>query len=253
MYKKVRKIRILLAVIIVSFVCVKAFAVPSPSKDFYVNDFAEILSDETEQYILSNSAALCEKTKAQIAVVTVKNLEGKEIADYALELFRSWGIGDKELNNGILILLSLEERKVRIEVGDGLEGRVNDSKAGRFLDTYAVPHFKSDEWDEGIKALYSAILSEVYGEYNLEVPSEVDKIVKEAEPEEDTAGTIAAVIILVVVFGFALIPFGKSDDNKFNNDGYGGGGFHSGGDSGGFGGFSGGGGSSSGGGASRGF
>lgn len=249
MFKKFKKIIILLAVIMVSFVCVKAFAVPSPSKDFYVNDFAEILSDETEQYILSNSAALCEKTKAQIAVVTVKNLEGKEIADYALELFRSWGIGDKELNNGILILLSLEERKVRIEVGDGLEGRVNDSKAGRFLDTYAVPHFKSDEWDEGIKALYSAILSEVYEEYNLEVPSEVDKIVKSSEPEEDTAGTIAAVIILVVVFGLAIIPFGKSDGNSKD----GGGGFYSGGDSGGFGGFSGGGGSSSGGGASRGF
>lgn len=253
MFKKFKKIILLLAVIVISFVCVKAFAVPSPSKDFYINDFAEILTDETEQYILSNSAALCEKTKAQIAVVTVKNLEGKEIADYALELFRNWGIGDKDLNNGILILLSLEERKVRIEVGDGLEGRVNDSKAGRFLDTYAVPHFKSDEWDEGIKALYSAILSEVYEEYNLEVPSEVDKIVKEAEPEEDNVGIIFAVIVMVVIFGFALIPFGKSD-NKFNDDGYGGGGFYSGGDSGGgFGGFSGGGGSSSGGGASRGF
>mgnify|MGYP004457577691 FL=1 len=252
MFKKFKKIILLLAVIIVSFVCVKAFAVPSPSKEFYVNDFAEILSDETEQYILSNSAALCEKTKAQIAVVTVKNLEGKEIAEYALELFRSWGIGDKELNNGILILLSLEERKVRIEVGDGLEGRVNDSKAGRFLDTYAVPHFKSDEWDEGIKALYSAILSEVYQEYDLEVPSDVEQIVKDAEPEEDTAGMIAAVIILVVVFGFAIIPFGKSDGNS-RDDGYGGGGFYSGGSSGGFGGFSGGGGSSSGGGASRGF
>ena len=252
MFKKFKKIILLLAVIIVSFVCTKAFAVLSPSKEFYVNDFAEILSDETEQYILNNSAALCEKTKAQIAVVTVKNLEGKEIADYALELFRSWGIGDKELNNGILILLSLEERKVRIEVGSGLEGRVNDSKAGRFLDTYAVPHFKSDEWDEGIKALYSAILSEVYGEYNLEVPSEVDKIVKDAEPEEDHAGTIFAVIVMVVIFGFALIPFGKSDDNNFHNDDHGRD-FYSGGDSGGFGGFSGGGGSSSGGGASRGF
>ena len=252
MLKKFKKVVILLAIILVSFVCKEAFAVPEPGKDFYVNDFAEILSDETEQYILNNSVALCEKTKAQIAVVTVKNLEGKEIADYSLELFRNWGIGDKELNNGILILLSLEERKVRIEVGTGLEGRVNDSKAGRFLDTYAVPHFKNDEWDEGIKNLYSAVLSEVYQEYNLEVPSEVDEIVKQSSDENDDAGLIVAVIIMVIIFGFAIIPFGKSD-RGFNDDGDFGGGFYSGGDSGGFGGFSGGGGSSSGGGASRGF
>lgn len=95
-------------------------------------------------------------------------------------------------------------------------------------------------------------MSEVYQEYDLEVPSDVEQIVKDAEPEEDTAGMIAAVIILVVVFGFAIIPFGKSDGNS-RDDGYGGGGFYSGGSSGGFGGFSGGGGSSSGGGASRGF
>ena len=97
------------------------FAAINPSKEFFVNDYAEVLSEETKKCILDNSAALCEKTKAQIVVVTVKSLEGKDVSDYSLELFRNWGIGDKKLNNGLLVLLSTEDRKVKIDVGDGLE------------------------------------------------------------------------------------------------------------------------------------
>ena len=242
-------------VFLLAYACV--FAKLSPTSEFYVNDFAGVLSGETKKYIVDNSAALCEKTKAQIVVVTVKSLEGKSVADYSLELFRSWGIGDKKLNNGLLVLLATEDREVKIQVGYGLEGRVNDSKAGRFLDQYGVPYFKNNDWDAGIKALYSALLREVYVEYNLDVPEQVESVIEELpNPQNDSRITAAVVIILVI--GICIyVSFSKKHWSG-RTDYYGGGfwggyGGFSGGSGGGFGGFSGGGGSTGGGGASRSF
>lgn len=248
------------------FINVFAFEI-KPTSEFYINDFANVLSSETKKYILDNSATLCEKTKAQVVVVTVNSLDGKDLDDFSLELFRDWKIGDKDLNNGLLILLSINDRKVKVEVGNGLEGRINDSKAGRFLDEYSVPFFKNDDWDTGIKNLYSALMSEVYSEYNLEMPTEVSSVVSQcqdaAEESNDGVALGIAVLILVVIFG-GIVPFFRRkrhpeliDDNDFNDNNFGGGfwgGFGGGNDSGGgFGGFSGGGGSAGGGGASRSF
>ncbi len=245
-------------------ICSNVFASEiNPTSEFYINDFANVLSNETKKYILDNSATLCEKTKAQVVVVTVNSLDGKDLDDFSLELFRSWKIGDKDLNNGLLILLSINDRKVKVEVGTGLEGRINDSKAGRFLDDYSVPYFKNDDWDTGIKNLYSALMSEVYSEYNLEMPTEVSSVVSEcqntAEESDDGIALGIAVLVLVVIFG-GIVPFFRRkrhpeliDDNDFNDGGFWGGFGGSDDDSGGFGGFSGGGGSASGGGASRSF
>lgn len=241
------------------------FATISPTKDFYVNDFANVLNQETKSYILNNSVALADKTKAQVVVVTIESLDGKDVADYSLELFRNWGIGEKNLNNGLLILLSVGDRQVRIEVGDGLEGRINDSKAGRFLDEYGVPFFKNNEWDTGIKTLYSSLISEVYTEYNIGMPEEVSAVVANFdEISEDSKVSMLmgfVLVALILVFG-GILPFifrkkhhsvySNDDDNTpINNTPTFFGGF--GDNSGSGGGFSGGGGSASGGGASRGF
>ena len=103
-------------------ICSNVFASEiNPTSEFYINDFANVLSNETKKYILDNSATLCEKTKAQVVVVTVNSLDGKDLDDFSLELFRSWKIGDKDLNNGLLILLSINDRKVKVEVVTGLE------------------------------------------------------------------------------------------------------------------------------------
>ena len=240
------------------------FATISPTKDFYVNDFANVLNQETKSYILNNSVTLFDKTKAQVVVTTVDSLEGKDVNDYSLELFRNWGIGEKNINNGLLILLSVGDRQVRIEVGDGLEGRINDSKAGRFLDEYGIPFFKNNEWDTGIKTLYSSLISEVYTEYDIEMPEEVSDIVENFdEISEDSKVSMLmgfVLVALILVFG-GILPFifrkrrySIYDDNDtpyINNPPTFFGGF--GGSSGSGGGFSGGGGSASGGGASRGF
>lgn len=249
--------------IFLSFFSNVSAEIPDYTKEFYVNDFADVISEENEDYILQNSEVLADKIRAQVVVATVKSLDGRPIDDYAVEMFRQWSIGSKPENTGVLILLAPNEREIKIEVGYGLEGKINDSKAGRLIDEYAIPCFKNDDWDGGICALYSAVLSEVYSEYGLEMPQEVSNRVSDYNETRDNShmSTIMSIIIvaIIILFGGVLPvvlrknrPYlsGRSDDwddwNDWNNGGgFGGGfgGFNSGG-SGGFGGSSGGGGAS---------
>lgn len=140
-----------------------------PTVNFYINDYANILSSETEEYILNKSVALNSIDGTQIVVVTVSNLDGNSLEEYAYELFNSWGIGSKEKNNGLLLLLALEEREFRVEVGEGLEGILPDGKTGRFQDDYIIPYLKNNDWDNGIKNGYDAFYSEIVKLNNLEL------------------------------------------------------------------------------------
>ena len=146
-----------LIIVIMMLLQVKTFAVVSQTNDFYVNDYARKLSSDTKEYIMNMNIELQKKTGAQIVVVTVKTLDGKTIEEYATELFREFGIGDKEKNNGVLLLCSTGDRMFRIEVGYGLEGALPDGKTGRIQDQYIIPYLKNDNYDEGIKNGFSAI------------------------------------------------------------------------------------------------
>ena len=145
------------------------YAIVSPKSEFYVNDYANVLTTETEDYIINTNIELQNKTKAQIVVVTVNSLDGKTIEEYATELFRKFGIGDKEKNNGVLLLCSTGDRMFRIEVGYGLEGTLTDGKTGRIQDEYIIPYLKNNNYDEGIKNGFSAVLKEICEEYNITV------------------------------------------------------------------------------------
>ena len=101
----------------------------APTKNIYVADYAAMIDDATKNQILAIGGELDKKYKAQIVVVTLDNLGGSSIEEYANELFNSWGIGDKDLNNGVLILIAKNERRFRIEVGYGLEGAITDGYA----------------------------------------------------------------------------------------------------------------------------
>lgn len=136
-------------------------ALVEQTDEFYINDYANILSEETENYILTKSIELNKTNGSQIVVVTVENLDGMTIEDYSLQLFRKFGIGDKDKNNGLLFLIALEEREFRIEVGYGLEGILPDGKVGRLEDKYIIPYFKNDRFDEGIKSGYDVFYSEI--------------------------------------------------------------------------------------------
>ena len=170
MYHLIRiKNYLILLLLSISFSFLNVSAIVKPTKDFYVNDYANILSNETEEYIISKSSKLASIDGTQIVVVTVKNLEGNSLESYATKLFREFGIGDKNKNNGLLLLLALEERKFRVEVGYGLEGILPDGKTGRFQDEYIIPYLKENKWDEGIKNGYDAFYAEIVEQNNLDL------------------------------------------------------------------------------------
>jgi uncharacterized protein len=140
---------------------------PKPTANIYVQDYAGVLSGETKSRIQSISNQLAAKTKAQVAVVTVKSIEGAALEEYALTILRQWGIGDAQLNNGVLLLVVTGDRLSRIEVGYGLEGRLPDAKTGRIQDEYMIPYFRNGDYDKGIMNGYLALAGEVAKEYNL--------------------------------------------------------------------------------------
>ncbi len=256
-----KKIVIFAVSVILILSCVCAYAdMPSPTDEFYAADYANILSDETENYIISQSKALYDQTGAQIVAATVESLDGKDVREYAIELGRGWKIGS-EKNNGVLILLSLGERQIDVEGGYGLEGAIPDSKSGRLIDNYAVPYLKDDNFDEGILNLYKAIVGEVCAEYGIEVPDGSKPAEQTDDGEDVNVGFIIVALFFIVIICIAVIK--KGGGNGGNGGGgrfYGGphagggfGGFSGGSSGGGFGGNRGGGGSFGGGGSSRGF
>ena len=140
--------------------CVMLFCVPAsaaipwtPTDRFFVNDFADVISAEDEERIYQAGVQLFEKTKAQVVAVTVPSLEGMDIRDFGVQLGREWGIGEKEKDTGVVLILALEERQVRIEVGYGLEGILTDAKTGVILDEYARPLFRQNAFSAGMAAL----------------------------------------------------------------------------------------------------
>lgn len=174
------------------------FAIVRPTSNFYVNDYANILSSETEEYILDRSIALNRVDGTQLVVVTVPNLEGNSLEDYANRLFNSWGIGDKKKNNGLLLLLALEEREFRVEVGDGLEGILPDGKTGRFQDQYIIPYLRNNNWDEGIKNGYDAFYSEIVKLNNLDLEYEEGIPSYNSDDNEDNDSNILFEIVVVL-------------------------------------------------------
>lgn len=189
---------------------VHALSIPSPNADFYVLDEVGVLSDSTLQTIKSVSIDLERKTKAQIVVVIVNDLGGISAETYSLTILRDWGIGDEKLNNGTLILLALDEKISRIEVGYGLEGALNDAKTGRIQDNYMLPYFDQDDVDQGILNGYLAIVSEVAKEYNVSIDAK--QPIAYAKPfniwtDLPSWVIIGGIILLVLIIGALDLRF----------------------------------------------
>lgn len=233
--------KIFLLIFAVASVLLLSVEFPKPTPYKYVNDYVGVLDKTTVEKIISVGKELEDKTTAQVVVAVVPSLSGLTIEEYANRLFREWEIGQKEKNNGVLLLVAMNDRKVRIEVGYGLEGAIPDGKAGRTLDEYVIPYFKNGEYSKGIYYGYLAIANEVAKEYGVELTGTSDL------PKRGT--DISGISIIIIVIAFIIF----SSITGRGRHWYGGprfpGGF--GGPKSGSGGF--GGGSSGGGGASRGW
>lgn len=132
---------------------------PTAAAGIYVQDYAQVLSAEDKRKLLSIGQELDNKTTAQLSVVTVKTLDGQPIEDYALSILREWGIGSKEKNNGALIVVAVQDRRSRIEVGYGLEGLLTDGLTGRIQDQAMIPYFRKGNYAAGIVNGYAVTAS----------------------------------------------------------------------------------------------
>lgn len=179
----------------VSFV----WAISFPSPVGLVNDFAKVLAPATVTKLETQLQNHQTQTGQEIAIVTVSSLEGQPIENYANELFRAWGIGQKNKDNGLLLLVAPKERQVRIEVGYGLEGIINDGRAGSIIRNQITPYFKQNNYDQGVQAGVDQILS------YLQDPNQADQPV--SKPTSFPFEAIPFLLYFLLIFASYIFSF----------------------------------------------
>lgn len=173
---------------------------PRPNPPRLVNDAANILSPEQVEILEHKLVALDDSSSNQIAVVLIKTLGDYAIEDYAVKLFREWGIGNKKTNNGVLIIAAIDDRKVWIEVGYGLEGAIPDVTASSIYRNEIVPSFKEQNYYRGIDNAINALTKAAVGEY---------KIKKEKKGKGSSGGSILVVVFLLFLIIMVLGRTGR--------------------------------------------
>jgi uncharacterized protein len=234
-----------------------ALAQTFPALTGRVVDAARILKPEDVAALDAKLKTFEDQTSAQVVVATVPDLEGHAVEDYANRLFRQWKLGDQKANSGVLLLVAPKERKVRIEVGYGLEGTLTDALSSVVVTSAIVPKFKTGDFAGGIIAGTDGILGILNGD-----GADWQRHVKVRADEGFAFDWVTAIIVIIIVFNIArgfyreyrgvpsigrsrrrnggwIIPTGSAAGWSSGSSGWSGGG-----------GFSGGGGSSGGGGAS---
>lgn len=212
----------------------------------YVNDNAGVMDAAAAAQLNGVLAGLDAKAHAQVAVLTVRTLDGEALETYAAQTYKKWGIGDKKTNRGLLLLVAVDDHKARIEVGYGLEGILNDGLTGEIQDRYMVPYFKKGDYSTGVTQGALAIANVIAKDSGVEIGAG-----PAAEPDGQPAmqelnpfqKVVAVLFIVFMVIFFIRHPFLflllMNSGGSRGYGGFGGGGF------GGFGGgMSGGGGSS---------
>ena len=215
----------------------------APAPKSYVNDTAGVIDAGAAVRLNSILADLDAKAGAQLAVLTVKGLGGEDIETYAVRMFSQWGIGDKNTDRGLLLLVAVDERKSRIEVGYGLEGILPDGLTGAIQDKYMLPYFKEGDYSQGVFYGALALASVVAEDSGVPLSGGAVRARTEAPPSSPARKLLS----LLLLFGFIVFAirhpylalFLLSSMARGGGGGFGGGGF------GGFGGGSSGGGGSS--------
>ena len=170
---------------------------PAPQTDIYLADGAGMLSADAKDQLLTASKDLHEQTGAQFVIVTVPNLNGQSIEEYSNDLFNNWGIGDKDKNNGILLLISKDDKKFRIEVGSGLEGTLTDAYCHNEL-SILKDNFKKGDFDTGVLTVSKDICASVSsGE---EITSNSHKL---TEMQKEILLVVVILLIIIILFMFS--------------------------------------------------
>lgn len=242
--------RVIPILVILALICIflsspHVLALDVPPLKGRVNDYAAMLSPYAKQQLEGILRDLEKTDSTQIVVLTIPTLEGEVLEEFSIKVVDQWKIGQKDLDNGAVLLITKKERKIRIEVGYGLEGTLTDLMAGRIIRNVLVPQFRAGNIDQGVLDGVQAMIGVVRGEY--QAPEKIP-----SRKGSKSRGTpfpfiiLIAVAFLISMLGRLFRFFGHGSSHRSHrgtgwSGGFGGGGFSSGGFSGGGGGFGGGG------------
>src|SRR6185369_3242469 len=168
----------------------------------YVNDFAHVLNPETTAKISNIAKQLDTKANAQVALVTINTLEGRDIESYSVDLFKQWGIGRKGTDRGVLILYVIQDHRARIEVGYGLEPILPDGKVGGFQ-REAVPLMRSGDYNSALTLVFGRVAQTIAADANIQL-TDVGPLPRAPtrtndEPQGFTLGQIIFGIIVIII------------------------------------------------------
>lgn len=246
----------ILILFLMTILTVSAFTQKVPQLKGYVNDYAGVLSSSEEKQINQLLSDLEKSTSAQVALLTVDNLQGYPLESFSIKVVDEWGLGQKDRDNGLLVLLAMDEKKVRIEVGYGLEGSVTDLKSGYIIRNIILPEFRKGQFAQGLYNGVGAINGIITKTSDI---SEEELRAYDKEPvRSGSRGIPLNLIIFVIIFFLSSFSRGRrrggflnalflgsmlGGSHRHRSGGFGGGssGFGGGGFSGGGGGFGGGG------------
>ena len=146
-----------------------------PRLQGYVNDYAGMITPAGKARLENDLRAFEQSDSTQVVILTVPSLEGEVLEEYAIKAATTWKIGQNNKDNGVLLVAAKQERKIRIEVGKGLEGKLTDLLSGRIIDLVIKPNFKRGDFDGGFSAGISAIVDATRGEFKAEERAPVGK------------------------------------------------------------------------------
>lgn len=238
--------RVFLSLIFLAVPALAAAGLPARPAG-YVTDGAGVLSEQSRNRLDALLDELRQKTGAEIAVVTADSLDGRDVAEAAESLFRSWGIGSRGKDDGLLFLVVPRDRKARIEVGYGLEPLIPDARAGRILDERALPRFRAGDVDGGVTETTAVLAQIIAADRGVQLTG-----LPRSEGGDESLPLLPAMVVFILLAYLVvrhpwLLFFLMNSGGRRGGPWSGGGGFGGGS----FGGF--GGGASGGGGASRGW
>lgn len=192
--KEVKRFVCLLSalIVILLFAAMPAYAkvdLPKFASGSMISDGANIIDDAVEKELNKILSALEDEKGVEFAIVTIESLGGAEIEDYSIEVANGLGIGHKETNTGLMLLVSVGEPKVRLEVGKGMEYVINDAKAGRYLDDHFVEHRANGDYTTAVDETVRAIIAEL--------PDDIAKANQDAQNQ--------IWIIIIVIIGLAVV------------------------------------------------
>jgi uncharacterized protein len=171
-----------------------------PVPNGFVNDYAQILSVDEACQLESISTNLKEHNGAELGIAIVKTVAPLDSKSYAIGLFNNWQLGQKGKDNGVLILLARQERRIEIEVGYGLEGILNDAKCGEIIDKFALPSFKHGKMGEGLIATAQKIATDISG-------PETNR--PAATTESESFDFLIVLIILLIIIFLTIVTRGR--------------------------------------------